>query len=344
MPNHKKLVMRKEILFAIIAGSLLGLVVAFGVWRANLVLKSNQETAQEEAQESPEQVIGLTIAKPFNNQVVTSSSVKISGVSKANSWVVISAEEKDYIVPSDETGTFEIETKLVGGINEMIITAFNDQEKSQQEKLILVHSTQFTQDGGSEEKSATPEGETVEEKVQEKLEEVQKQALAFIGTVTDIAEKTLQINKFAFNGEGQEKGEIQLISLDENTSYIKQTKKTETIKLEDVAIGDFIVAMGHVNGNSVLEAIRILVINTPEPSHRTAILGQVSKVDQKTLTAKIGDQEITLEFGKSWEGPDLDEIAENDQIIAVGTMKEKTLTTRTIKLTSTPTPYPEAED
>ena len=106
--------------------------------------------------------------------------------------------------------------------------------------------------------------------------------------------------------------------------------------------------MGFKNGNAVLEAKRVLIISPLEASNREAVFGQVVEIDKKTVMIKQTDgSQWTLEFGKSWKGPELDEIDEGNTIIAVGIASENTLETRTLFVipeespSPTPTPSPE---
>ena len=58
----------------------------------------------------------------------------------------------------------------------------------------------------------------------------------------------------------------------------------KVVKLTDIAIGDFIVAMGYVNQNSVLSAQRILVTDpTTEPKIDIS-MEKVNTVSKKTLS------------------------------------------------------------
>lgn len=145
--------MRKEILFAILAGVTFGLIIAFGVWRANVALRPNgtKTTAPEDASETAQADFGITIAKPQDYQVVTASPTTITGIAKSDVWVVISAEEEDYVAKTDENGEFEIEVDVIGGVNEIIITAFDNDGAEIQEKLTLVYSSEFTKqvEGGN---------------------------------------------------------------------------------------------------------------------------------------------------------------------------------------------------
>lgn len=137
--------MRKEIIFAILAGVTFGLIIAFGVWRANIALRPDgaSTTAPEDTSPAADENYGITIAKPQDYQVMTTSPVVFTGISKPNIWIVISAEEEDYVAKTDGSGEFEIEVDIVGGVNEIIITAFDASGAEVQEKLTLVYSSEF---------------------------------------------------------------------------------------------------------------------------------------------------------------------------------------------------------
>lgn len=137
--------MRKEILFAILAGVTFGLIIAFGVWRANVALRPNgtKTTAPEDNSRTAQGDFRITIAKPQDYQVITTSLSVLTGITRPDVWVVISAEDEDYVAKTNESGEFEIEVDLVGGVNEIIITAFDTDGAEIQEKLTLIYSSEF---------------------------------------------------------------------------------------------------------------------------------------------------------------------------------------------------------
>ena len=140
--------MRKEIFFAILAGSLFGLIIAFGIWKANSSMKSNgviSETSPSEeiSSPTPQPQIGLTLAKPEDMDVVTESPIILSGATKPNAWVTISAENKDYLIKADINGGFQQLIDLIGGANEILITSFDESGNSNTQNLIVVLSSEF---------------------------------------------------------------------------------------------------------------------------------------------------------------------------------------------------------
>ena len=132
--------MRKEVLFAILAGLSLGLVIAFGVWRANIAL-SPKNPDQSEASPTPKPEFAITLASPSDLDVFTENPVTLSGITKANAFVAVSTEEEDYTTQADTKGSFEIEVELIGGVNQIVMTAFDEKGSEVTQKLLLVFST-----------------------------------------------------------------------------------------------------------------------------------------------------------------------------------------------------------
>jgi hypothetical protein len=182
----------------------------------------------------------------------------------------------------------------------------------------------------------------VREKVEEKVNQVLKIPRAYIGTITDISETTLQLNKYVFNPETEKSGEIQQVSITSDTTYVDAKTTAKNIKFQDVAIGDFIIAMGYTNGNSVLQATRVLVIDALKPSTRTSLYLKVDSLNKTSLegTSPVDDKSYTVkpiskaEISTAKDGEDIDlklsEIDESSQIIAIGTLDGNSLDARKI--------------
>lgn len=145
--------MRKEILAVIIAGAFLGILVAFGIWRANNALKANITTNSNSVltnKVSPSPVpnngFPLTIAKPEQSDVVVEEKVVISGITKPSSWVIISDENEDYQVSSNNSGEFQQEIKLEGGVNQILVKAISENGEHTQRELGIVYSSEFAKE------------------------------------------------------------------------------------------------------------------------------------------------------------------------------------------------------
>lgn len=343
--------MRKELFFAIGAGLILGLIIAFGIWRVNKTITPSDNTQNSTSQSSPTPNVGfsITLSNIEDLDVVTQSPFKIIGITKPNIKVTISAEEKDYILDSQKDGSFEKEVALIAGLNEIIVKAFDQNGDSVDTKIKLVYSSEFAKYMGdsNEEKIATDEADSVRLKVEEKIANALKNPKAYIGTITDISKLTYQIKN--------QKGEIQQLSFTEDTSFVKVDKTAKTITANDVAIGDSIIAMGFKNGNEVLQAKRILVTELSEDSLRNIYLGKITNTTKSevTITKLAGQEKMDILVDSNTDYVLLKNLKassiklsylENDLIIYIfGTQVDDDFEARTIYLietTETPSPTP----
>lgn len=361
--------MRKEIIYAILAGVLFGLVVAFGIWRANSSIRSGNQPPSSSSSPSPTaqspSQISITIAKPENYSVTNMNTAAVNGLTSPESWVVVSGESDDYVFKSKDDGSFVQEVELVPGVNEIITTSFNGRGDSSSGRVVIVYSSEFkipedgTRVGSAPSSSQEATDSPVRQKVQEKVEKVLLSPKAYLGTITDISEGTIQINKISPDSKEAAAGEIKQISIPTNTVYIKSQKgEIKSIKLSDVAIGDFIVAMGFVNGNQVLEAQRVLITDELQPTPRTAKLGSVTSVlktkfklkssatGEETEVVEESGTKITKDTdGKTTKGA-LTDIKEGVTLIAAGKPDIKNFFARRIHIISspvTPSPTPKAK-
>lgn len=149
--------MRKEILFAIGAGLIFGLIIAFGVWRANKNIAQNAQPASPTAFESQKitnvkdnnqnipttEEVFLALTTPENMDVYTQNPVVVSGKSKQGAWITVSTEDEDFTLKTNLQGDFSQEIDLTPGINQVVITAFDDTGNWKSENLNLVFSSKF---------------------------------------------------------------------------------------------------------------------------------------------------------------------------------------------------------
>jgi hypothetical protein len=103
---------------------------------------------------------------------------------------------------------------------------------------------------------------------------------AYIGVVTDIADSTIQIKT--------NESEIKQISVADTAITVVNIKGSgnKQVKLTDIAIGDFIVAMGYINSSSVLGAQRVLITDPVTESKVNSYFDKVSGVTKKDLTVQ----------------------------------------------------------
>lgn len=327
--------MRKEILIAIAFGIFIGIIVAFGVWRANSALKTKNEiVTQNPSQSMPSpqsEEFKITLAEPEEMDVKTSSPILVSGITKVNSFVVLSSDNEDFII-QNPTGSFEQEIKPLGGINQILVVAFDTEGKRSEVLRTIAFSAEFAEEtekgAENEKKQVTEAADSVREAVRKKLEGTRKNPKAYIGTITDKGKDTLQIKNAS--------GEIQLISVATDASFAKTNKTSTAISFDDIAIGDFILVMGFLTDeNGVLDAIRILTTQPLKPPERKVIFGRVSEIVKRQITILASSGEtLTFTFPSRWKGPEIDEINEDDSVILVSIEEEGKNLVRTILMVS----------
>jgi len=336
--------MRKEVLIAIFAGVALGLILAFGVWRANVALRSKEKVQEEPKEETTQEAsFGLTIASPQDSDLLIGSPVAVSGMTKPLSWVALSGENNDIVVQAQNDGSFKADIPLIEGVNEIKVTAFDTDGTSANKNLSLVYSTEFAKQVNllSPSPSVTSEPNTatqeVREKVQEKVDSARNAPKFYMGTITDKLEASLEIKDL--------NSEIKQVSIDlENVTFVKITKTKQEVKFSDVAIGDFIVAMGFRNGNGVLEAIRILITNEFKESQREILLGTASNVKKSEFifASQKGSDSFAIKDSKDLsiisinnegekEAAFLD-LVDEEKVIIFGTKESGGFSTRTLYL------------
>lgn len=219
----------------------------------------------------------------LKNYDVVTEDPTIRGLTSPNTDIIISTNDFDYYTKSNTDGEFKKQIEIPAGMSAVTINNV---------KLILIYST-----------------------------EVEAGRTAYVGTVTDISSGTIQIKG--------DKGDIKQISTNKDTKYISDRlsvnglKKNIEIKETDLAIGDYVVAMGIPNISKVLTTDRILITS---PLVESKI--EYSKITIEKLT-KTMINDITLP--KKWNGPNIKELEVGDEIIIVGTRpEEKTYTLRSI--------------
>lgn len=335
--------MRKEALFAILGGIILGLAVAFGVWRTNDALtkiKNEQALPQKESeiQQSFSKANGnpslnnpetkLTIAKPDHLDVYTQEKANIKGLTIPNSIVVISNNKNDYILKSNTEGIFSQEIELEDNTNNILIGIPNNNIKN----ITIFYSSELTKQLNQNQHTAT---QSAEQKAQERLREAELNIKAFIGTVTDKSDIYLQMRI--------SDGTIQVIAIDEQTTAVNEKTK-KGLSISDVAIGDYVVVLGQNLENKQIKALRVVISSPQEPENNTKFIkAVVTQTLKNSLLIKIDDnKEIELIPNKSvkikTEVKDsnnrkqikLADIKPEDILVAIGEERQDQFEARTI--------------
>lgn len=325
--------MRKEVFFAIVAGISIGLVIAFGAWKVTQTFKKTNIVDEIKKNIPPKNNISLTISNLYPYDVITDSPYKLVGIGKPQSDIIVSTSEYDFFTKTLEDGSFEIDVELPAGLSEIKV---NDQ------KIAVVYSSEFKKylendevSSETDEKTSTDEANTnnsadiIRERIKDEVSGKSQKRTAYVGTITDISSGAIQIKSV--------QGDIKQISLASDASYINTLKKNLEVKAADLAIGDYIIALGLVNGagsmtnGKVLDAKRILIGSPIVENKYESIIGTVQSVTKTKLIIDKGNGETTeITLPKKWVGPNVSELEEGQSIITVGETKEEKFELRTI--------------
>jgi len=139
---------KKEVIIAIVIGFALGLVITFGIWTANQALKQQPQlekpTPSEEVKTIPTpapEELSLALTSPEDNSISSEEKIEVSGKTAPEATVIILYQGGEKIIQADEGGNFSSEITLVGGANEIKITAYDQNGNEVSKTLNVVYST-----------------------------------------------------------------------------------------------------------------------------------------------------------------------------------------------------------
>ncbi len=130
-------------------------------------------------------------------------------------------------------------------------------------------------------------------------------------------------------------GETKMAQVDPDAKIINDDKKT--IKFENLEIGQYILAMGYLQDNQVLDTKRIVSINQPKPLKYQNYLATIKEINDGKITIQIENSTFTLEYDDDTQFSqavdseqaeiELSDLQENDQVILIATPDPKDDTT-----------------
>ena len=140
--------------------------------------------------------------------------------------------------------------------------------------------------------------ETIKQNIRERLEKVVKednldvlqtatsQKRAWSGSLQDISNHTLTIKTLSDTKQAE---------IAEDATIIGANR--QPIKAENLEIDSFVIAMGFLDKNSVLDTKRVVVINEPQPNPLDAYFVKISQIQKNTLTVvSLEDQNLSWQL------------------------------------------------
>ena len=197
----------------------------------------------------------------------------------------------------------------------------------------------------AQEQSSTPGEavrESVKDKVKQRIETLSIKPKAYVGTLASVTDSTLEIKT--------KEGKTLLASTSQDTTVVKVTGgKRSEIKFKDLALEDFVIAMGFVEERDVLSSKRIIALSEAPFRKKASVFGTVEENALGELiiqnlknnkTWNIGTDKKTVVWEKTADGfgsVKLDKIEPGDKVVVAGGVDEKkedTLTAGQILLVS----------
>lgn len=147
--------MRKEVWLAVLIGFGLGLALSFGfLWlnqnRAKLaglkeIPKTEEPTTVFPSSTSPSpsapSSLFLTLDQPEDESLINQPKTTVSGTTLSFAQIAITYEEGEALIEADEKGNFQNEISLIGGANDITVTAFSGEGEEISKSLTVVYST-----------------------------------------------------------------------------------------------------------------------------------------------------------------------------------------------------------
>lgn len=162
--------MKKEAIFAIIIGIVVGLGITYGIYKIRQVQLPNSQSSQtEETDLSPtpaaESNQKLLITSPKDESVLSETALRISGTAEANEIIVIFLNDDEHITQADSIGAFAQDVELLSGGNLIDITAIAADGTETKQSLHVVVSTAsleetVTAEEASDDAKPTPKATT----------------------------------------------------------------------------------------------------------------------------------------------------------------------------------------
>lgn len=136
--------MKKEVILAIVIGFSLGLVITFGIYTARQALNRHQSANPSPSPQSAPAatpVHSLTLTAPEDEAVLSQPTATVSGMTTANALVTLFTESEELLVYADAGGKFSAPITLVGGANDITVTAITPDGLTATAQLTLIYST-----------------------------------------------------------------------------------------------------------------------------------------------------------------------------------------------------------
>ncbi len=269
--------MKKEVFFAIFLGLGLGLIVTFGIYTARSAFLKHAELSDDSAVATPAPTpadASLSLFSPADESIQYDPGFKVTGTTFPNGHVIIFINNAANITTADGSGNFSINTNLTMGSNVITVRSLDDQGHQAEQKRTVILTTpdpvatasaNLPATGSTPSKAlptidpkiattstsltTTASGSAVNpaddiqklkalvqlkgtEKLNGLTNQSDTQPRGFIGEIQRITDRTITIKGFHGN---------EILTITTNIPVTRDAKKSS---IDDLAVGDWIVAIG----------------------------------------------------------------------------------------------------
>ncbi len=136
--------MRKEVLYAIIFGVILGGIILFGINLANnsvtnLPPESNPPLVTQPTPSVTKNT--FEIISPQNHAVITEKTITLTGKATPNTSIAITSELDDLILEVSSEGNFSAEINLLAGENTLTVSNLVKDSLIETESITVIQSS-----------------------------------------------------------------------------------------------------------------------------------------------------------------------------------------------------------
>lgn len=278
--------MDKDLFLALVLGALLGVGLTGGYYTYNKskqpkIIPTPTPIIVETPTETPSPGnISLTILNPEDNSLTNKSSLTISGTSSPRAFVIINTPVGTYNSKTDDQGNFSIVAELEAGINDIDVTAIDENDNQTNTSFYTAYSTNapslFTKDT-TQTKDST---ELAKERIQKiaNPSSVTNQNKAFWGNIASVDNQQIILdnNNITY-----------YISVDKDTVYVNE--KGIKIKFETLKSNQTILSLGKFDSaaNNLL-AKRIIILD-PKTINKNyqVVIGKIADISKEASIITI---------------------------------------------------------
>ncbi len=153
--------MKKEIIFAIIIGLVVGLVITFGMYRARQAITGSTTINTEASPTAPStqstQKEAFLVSEPLDESLIAQPEVRVSGQAFPEAAIVVLTDEGESVTTADSKGNFSLSVPLQPGANVITIRAMGEKR----ETLEVIRSVVVSTADLTASSSATPKATVV---------------------------------------------------------------------------------------------------------------------------------------------------------------------------------------